>query len=296
MKALVTGTTGQLGCELIRQVVDYSFEAVPISEDELDITDFDQIKKIFQGVQPDLVINPAAYTNVDQAESETEKVFRINRDGAENLAKICVDHDIPLIHVSTDYVFDGKKNEPYVEDDPVLPLGIYGESKAAGEQAIDSLLPKHIIIRTSWLYGVYGQNFVKTMIRLGKERRELSVVSDQFGCPTSATDLAAAILFIVEHLFKASKPAWGTYHFCGEGITSWHRFAETIFEVVGRTQSVKPPVVRPITTSEYPTQAERPAYAALNCNRIRHHFGVKQKPWQQSLEEVIKRIFIEKTI
>ncbi|MBC8246185.1 MAG: dTDP-4-dehydrorhamnose reductase, partial [Deltaproteobacteria bacterium] len=192
MKALVTGTTGQLGCELIRQVVDYSFEAVPISEDELDITDFDQIKKIFQGVQPDLVINPAAYTNVDQAESETEKVFRINRDGAENLAKICVDHDIPLIHVSTDYVFDGKKNEPYVEDDPVLPLGIYGESKAAGEQAIDSLLPKHIIIRTSWLYGVYGQNFVKTMIRLGKERQELSVVSDQFGGPTSSTDLVAS--------------------------------------------------------------------------------------------------------
>ncbi len=296
MKALVTGTTGQLGFELIRQVVEYSFEAVPISEDELDITDFNQIKKIFIGVQPDLVINPAAYTNVDQAESETEAAFRVNRDGAENLAKICVDYDIPLIHVSTDYVFDGKKNEPYVEDDQVLPLGIYGKSKAAGERAIDSLLPMHIIIRTSWLYGVYGHNFVKTMIRLGKERQELSVVSDQFGCPTSATDLAAAILSIAEHIFKASKPAWGIYHFCGKGITSWHRFAETIFEVVGRIQSAKPPVALPIMTSEYPTQAERPAYAALNCDRIRRHFGVKQIPWQQSLEEVIKRIFTEDTL
>jgi dTDP-4-dehydrorhamnose reductase len=201
-----------------------------------------------------------------------------------------------MIHVSTDYVFDGKKNEPYVEDDPVLPLGVYGKSKAAGERAIDSLLQKHIIIRTSWLYGVYGLNFVKTMIRLGKERQELSVVSDQFGCPTSATDLAAAILAIAEHVFKASQPAWGTYHFCGGGITTWHRFAETIFEIASRIQSAKPPVVRPITTLEYPTQAERPAYAALNCDRIRHSFGVKQKPWQQSLEEVIKRIFSENTL
>ena len=296
MKALITGTTGQLGFELMRQVDDHSLEAVPISEDELDITDFDWIKTIFQEVQPDLVINPAAYTNVDRAESEPETAFRVNRDGAENLAKICVDHDIPLIHVSTDYVFDGKKKEPYVEDDPVLPLGVYGKSKAAGEQAIGSLLPMHIIIRTSWLYGVYGHNFVKTMIRLGNERRELSVVSDQFGCPTSATDLAAAILHIAEHIFKASKSAWGTYHFCGKGITSWHRFAETIFEVVGRIQSFKPPVVRPIMSSEYPTPAERPAYAALSCDRIRHRFGVKQRPWQQSLEEVINRIFTENTI
>ncbi|HIJ56553.1 MAG TPA: dTDP-4-dehydrorhamnose reductase [Deltaproteobacteria bacterium] len=296
MKALITGTTGQLGFELIRQVVDYSFEAVPISEDELDITDFDRVKKTFQRVKPDLVINPAAYTNVDQAESEPEAAFRVNRDGAENLARICIDHDIPLIHVSTDYVFDGKKNEPYVEDDQVLPLGIYGKSKAAGEQVIESLLPMHIIIRTSWLYGVYGHNFVKTMIRLGKERQELSVVSDQFGCPTSATDLAEAILSVTEQLFKASEPAWGTYHYCGKGITSWHRFAETIFEVVGRIQPVKPPAVRPIPTSEYPTQVERPAYAALCCDRIRHSFGVKQKPWQQSLEEVIKRIFAEETL
>ena len=296
MKALITGTTGQLGTELIRQVADYSFEAVPISEDELDITGLDQMKTIFQGVQPDLVINPAAYTNVDQAESEPEKAFRVNRDGAENLAKICVDHDIPLIHVSTDYVFDGKKNEPYVEDDQVLPLGIYGKSKAAGEQAIGSLLSKHIIIRTSCLYGVYGCNFVKTMIRLGREREELSVVSDQVGCPTSATDLAECILSITEHYFKGSTTVWGTYHFCGDWITSWHRFAETIFELASRIQSIKPPVVHPISTSEYPTQAERPAFAALNCDRIRHHFGVKQKPWQQSLEEVIRRIFAENTL
>ena len=293
---MFTGTTGQLGFELIRQSAGFSFEAVPISEDELDITDLDWVRKIFQRVQPDIVINPAAYTHVDQAESEPEKAFQVNKDGAENLAKVCVDYDIPMIHVSTDYVFDGKKTEPYVEDDAVRPLGVYGKSKAAGERAIVSFLPKHIIIRTSWLYGVYGHNFVKTMIRLGKERQELSVVSDQFGCPTSATDLSAAILSVTEQILKASKPAWGIYHFCGKGITSWHRFAETIFELVGRIQSTKPPVVHPITTSEYPTQAERPAYAAMNCDRIRAHFGVKQIPWQQSIEEVIKRIFAENTL
>lgn len=294
MKILITGSKGQLGWELVRQSKDFGFEVLAVDLPELDITDPFQVENMVAKSQASVVINAAAYTNVDRAETEQELAFAVNTDGPANLAGSCAKADIPLIQISTDFVFDGKKGAPYIESDPVSPLSVYAKSKADGDNKVRSHIKEHIILRTSWLYGVHGQNFVKTMLRLGKEKKIIKVVADQFGSPTSATDLAEALLTIADRIQNSSKVDWGTYHYCGHGVTTWHRFAEKIFEITRKYESIKITNVEPVTTAGYPAKAKRPHFSALDCNLIKKCFGITPKPWQESLKIMIDRIYSEK--
>ncbi len=241
---------------------------------------------------PGLLINCAAYTAVDKAESEPEAAFAVNRDGPANLADECERLGIPLIHISTDYVFNGKSDRPYREEDAADPLNVYGLSKWEGEEAVRSRLVEHIIVRTSWLYGSRGRNFVKTMLRLGAEREELKVVSDQYGCPTWSFDLAVCLVRIAERVLSGSEEVpWGTYHFCGAGVTTWYNFASAILDEARRRQSSRIARVSPVPTSSYPTVAARPGYSALDCGKIEASFGIAPPPWEKSLAGLIDKLY-----
>jgi len=290
LKILVTGSQGQLGKELLRQGQGGEFELVATDLPEVDITAPDDIGRAIDRCKPFLVINAAAYTQVDKAETEAQLAHRVNTQGPANLAKACRWAGIALVHVSTDYVFDGEKNTPYIESDPVGPVGVYARSKAEGENQVRSFLAEHIILRTSWLYGVFGRNFVKTMLQLGRERDIIRVVDDQFGSPTSAADLARAILKIASVIYKQSTAPWGTYHYSGKGIASWYEFAEKIFSLADSYHLFHRPVVQAISTEEYPTPAKRPRFSALDCSRIHRNFGISTRPWAESLALVVKRI------
>jgi len=239
-----------------------------------------------------VVINAAAYTAVDQAESEPEFAFAVNKQGPANLATLCNYHGIPLIHISTDYVFDGTKNKAYEESDPVSPVGAYSHSKAQGEKEIIKQATKYIIIRTAWLYGVQGNNFVNTMLRLGRERKELKVVNDQKGCPTYAQDLAAAVLSICQQLQPGEETAlWGIYHYCGKGDTTWYEFALAIVKEASQRSSLKVLRVLPIQTSDYPTPAKRPMWSVMDCSKIKDTFDIKPKKWEKSLAIMIEKLY-----
>ncbi len=291
MKVMVVGANGQLGSELLKKGDATDFEIIPLDLPLFDITKCSQVKSIVRKTGASMVINASAHTAVDRAEFEEELAVDINRDGPEYLACACKEAGIPLIHVSTDYVFDGAKMGAYSENDPVCPLGVYGKTKAAGEKKVRENLDRHIILRTAWLYGVDGQNFVKTMLRLGKEKSQINVVSDQVGCPTYAADLANAILEIAAQIRNGIADCWGTYHYCGKGETSWHGFAEKIFELAGRRIPVKVMKVMPVTTGEYPTPAKRPARSVLDCSLINKKFGICARPWQESLEHMLDCLF-----
>jgi dTDP-4-dehydrorhamnose reductase len=295
MKILVIGSKGQLGHELLIQGNNLDYKILPADLPDLDITDKAQVKYWLEKFQPSLVVNAAAYTNVDKAETEQNLAFAVNRDGPANLAEACAKFEIPLIHISTDFIFDGKKSSPYIESDPVSPLSIYGKSKQEGENEVRSRLKKHIILRTAWLYGVHGQNFVKTMLRLGREKQVISVVADQFGSPTSAADLAAAILNIISRIKYNPDITWGTYHYCSQGITTWHGFTEEILSLARQYISIKTKDVKPISTAEYPTKATRPCFSALDCGLIKKNFGINIKPWQDSLKTVIRQLCQKET-
>lgn len=249
------------------------------------------MERALSAYQPVLIINAAAYTNVDKAESEPDLAFAVNRDGPDNLAGACAKAKLPFIHISTDYVFDGQKKSPYIETDQISPVGVYGKSKEQGEKMVRSKAEKHIILRTSWLYGVHGDNFVKTMLSLGRKKKAIKVVSDQYGSPTSAADLAEAVLTIAGLVINAPKINWGTYHYCGHGITTWYEFAKRIFEIAGRHDAMKVEKIEPIRTVDYPTSAKRPLFSALDCSLIEKSFGIKAKPWQESLKVTIDRLF-----
>ncbi len=293
MKILVTGSEGQLGWELLRQGQKLGFEMFPADLPELDITHSDQVSQLLQRCKPSLLINAAAYTNVDRAETDKALAFAVNRDGAAILARQCHVEKIPLIHVSTDFVFDGLKKQPYLENDPIAPIGVYGRSKAAGEDQVRSQSEAHIIVRTAWLYGVNGHNFVKTMLRLAKEKETIRVVDDQYGSPTSAFDLAEALLNIAARIRDNAEITFGTYHFCGKGIATWFDFTKEIVKIAESYSPVKTAHVTPITTAEFPTDAARPPYSALDCGLIEERFGIIPKPWQESLKITIERIFEE---
>jgi dTDP-4-dehydrorhamnose reductase len=238
--------------------------------------------------RPDFIINAAAYTAVDRAESEPDAAWAGNCTGPANLATACDDARVPLVHLSTDYVFDGSKIGAYREDDPVNPLGVYGKSKEAGDRAVRGALSQHVIVRTAWVYSAHGSNFVKTMLRLAAERPVLRVVADQTGSPTSAADIAAAIRTIVQQL-AAGNTGWGTYHFAGGGAVTWHGFAEAIFDLAAQWRG-PPPLVEAITTADYPTPARRPANSVLDCSRIGATFGIVPRPWRAALAEVIREL------
>jgi dTDP-4-dehydrorhamnose reductase len=283
MVVLVTGASGQLGQAL--QGISSQYNEIDFqffSSAELDITNLLQCKIVFQKVKPDFCINAAAYTAVDKAESEPEKAQLINVEGSRNLAQVCKEEDVILLHISTDFVFDGTATKPYTEEDIPNPTGVYGKTKLEGEKAIQAVLEKYFIIRTSWVYSEFGANFMKTMLRLGVERDSLSLVNDQIGTPTNAVDLAKALLKIITacHAEFISASHYGVYHFSNEGQCSWYDFAKKIFEINNITIDLQP-----IPTSAYPTPAKRPAYSVLDKSRIKKVFGMQVLDWEDRLKE-----------
>ena len=289
---LVAGCRGQVGQELLLRGAARGFSLVGLDLPDIDITDSISVQSAVSTHAPDLVINAAAYTAVDKAESEPELAFAVNEEGARNLAHACAAAHIPLFHISTDYVFDGAKRTPYLEDDPITPLGVYGRSKAAGDEAVRDALPSHIILRTAWVYSPFGGNFVKTMLRLADAHDELRVVDDQKGCPTAAGDIADALLTIAGDYFAAPaamESKWGTYHFCNGPATTWCGFAKAIMEGKSARGGRSVPVL-PITTADYPTPVRRPASSVLGCDKIEKAFGIKPRVWQDALEETLDRL------
>jgi dTDP-4-dehydrorhamnose reductase len=282
---LILGSGGQLGFELMRAAWPAALQPVGLTRAGCDIADAAAVGRIVRETRPAVIVNAAAYTAVDRAEAEPEAAFRTNRDGPAVLAAISAEYGIPLIHVSTDYVFDGAKSGPYDETDPVAPLGVYGRSKLEGEVALAAAWDKHVILRTAWVFGAQGQNFVKTMIRLGSERAALSVVDDQRGCPTPADSLATAIAAITAAILEG-RGNWGLYHFAGDEPVSWYGFAAAIFERLA-LRIGKSPVLTPITTAEYPTPARRPANSMLSCARITRDYGIAPPSWRAGLDRVM---------
>ena len=284
-KILITGGNGQLALALRHHPQAHLFHVISCARDTLDITDNASIKHAIDKHTPDIIINTAAYTAVDKAEQEEELALRANHVGAQNIAVACKKNQIPLIHISTDYVFDGIKNAPYVEDDATNPLNVYGKSKLLGEQAIREQHDQHIILRVSGVFGEYGNNFMKTMVKLAREKKELRVVADQFTCPTSARDIASAIYTI------AKNPAhWGTYHYCSADPVSWHDFAVAVITEAETHYPVLVECIKGITTAEYPTAAKRPAYSVLDCTKIGINFGVYQPSWMVALKNIMGSI------
>ncbi|MDR3569353.1 MAG: dTDP-4-dehydrorhamnose reductase [Syntrophobacteraceae bacterium] len=295
---IVIGSSGMLGADLMEALHVAGMRAVALRRPDIDISRPESIRSALGGISsPGLVINCAAYTAVDKAESEPEAAMAANREGPAHLADACRRVGIPLIHVSTDYVFDGKANRPYTEEDAVNPLNVYGLSKLQGEEAVRTRIFEHLIVRTSWLYGAGGQNFVKTMLRLGFEREELKVVCDQYGCPTWTFDLARCLVRMAQRVLSDSRNVrWGAYHFCGKGKTTWYRFASAILEEANRRKPRPGGVanVLPIPSSEYPTAAARPKYSVLDCAKIEAAFGVSPPEWKKSLARCMDRLLISR--
>jgi dTDP-4-dehydrorhamnose reductase len=278
---LVTGAQGQLGRELKLLSGNTTHAWIFTDIGELDIADEPQVKRMFSNEAFDFCINCAAYTAVDRAEQDRDMAFRINARGPAVLAGVSARHDCVLLHVSTDFVFDGRGNLPIREDHPVVPLSVYGQSKAEGEEEVLRSNPRSLILRTAWLYSVFGHNFFKTILRLGAERDQLNVVCDQIGSPTYARDLAVAILKIIAVLNNDSaRPdsPFGIYHFSHEGVASWYDFAVEIAALAGLKATVSP-----ILTGDYPLPAPRPVYSVLDKTRIKNQFGVHIDHWRQAL-------------
>ena len=278
-KILVFGANGQVGRELTSRALGL---AVGFDRASVDICVEAAVRQAVHDHPPAAIVNAAAYTAVDRAETEPDEAFRVNRDGAAVLAEAAASAGVPFIQLSTDYVFDGTKRAPYDEDDPVAPLGVYGLSKAEGERAVRSVCPRHVILRTAWVYSPYGTNFVRTMLRLAADRPELRIVDDQTGCPTAAADIASTIAAIVEKANQPAFTAWGTYHYCGADILSWYGFATRIFEAAA-TYGQKTPQLVPISTAAYPTQASRPAYSVLAMGKLERTFGIRPRPLREGL-------------
>jgi len=279
---VVFGASGQLGqCfKDIAENQNLSFIYFP-PESEANILDTDALKKVFETYKPDYSINCAAYTAVDKAEDDSELAAKINKTGVENLSRLCAETGSTLIHISTDFVFKGDVSSPRTEDSPAEPISVYGQTKLDGEKAVSALLDKYFTIRTGWLYSEYGNNFVKTMLKLGAERDELKVIADQAGTPTYAMDLAACILNIIQ----SKSIAYGTYHYSNEGIASWYDFAKAIFDISGT--DVK---LLPIKTEEYITRATRPAYSVMDKSKVKNTFGIEIPYWRDSLITCIRRL------
>ncbi len=281
---LILGADGQVGRELAARAARASVATHAARRSDVDITDSAQVRAALARTKPSLVVNAAAYTAVDRAEAEPKQAFLVNAGGAGIVAAACAAAGVALLHLSTDYVFDGTKPAAYTEDDPMAPLNVYGSSKADGETAVRRALPRHLILRTSWVYGVHGTNFLKTMLRLARERDELRVVADQRGSPTATADIAAAILAVARRLDTGTVP-WGTWHFAGTGVTTWHGFAAEIVEAQG-TGGRRPAVV-PITSADYPQAATRPANSVLDSSRFARAFGVRAADWRTRTREVV---------
>lgn len=284
MKLLITGHQGQVGQALVQQAAAQHFQVAAYDRSQLDIADRAAVFRTVEREQPAAIINAAAYTAVDKAESEAEAAYAANAVGPENLAHAAQAHGAALLHLSTDYVFNGHTPRPYRETDTPDPQTVYGKSKLAGEQAIQAACPRHLILRTAWVFGEHGGNFVKTMLRLGRERDSLGIVADQTGAPTYAGDIAAALLQLAERTQTENCP-YGLYHFSGSPYVSWYQFAAAIFRAAQEQHLLpRPPKLIPLTTADYPTPARRPADSRLDCTKIHSTFGILPSNWQRALE------------
>jgi len=291
IKVLLFGVNGQVGSDCVSAFSGSDYELICSSRNDTDFSHAKAVSSKVSSEAPDIVINACAYTAVDKAEQERDLAEAINHKSVEALAKSCAQLSIPLIHISTDYVFDGSATIPYKETDAVQPLGVYGATKLAGEQAIKANLAEHIILRTSWVFGEQGNNFVKTMLRLGADRDTLNVVNDQFGRPTYVGDIVNTIRFFVDTFAKNNTLAWGVYHCSSEGAVSWFDFAQAIFDEAYHlgvlAKSVK---VSPIPSSEFPTPAPRPAYSVLDTAKLEQVLNTPLPHWKQGLQQFLNAI------
>lgn len=292
MKILITGAKGQVGTELVTEAIQRNHEVHGFGSKELDISNSEQVTRTVQSIKPEVIINAAAYTAVDQAETESDIAYRVNSQGSENLAKACQQQNIPLLHISTDYIYDGEKQTPYTETDQPRPTGVYGASKLEGDQKIERIWHKHIIIRVSWVFGEHGNNFVKTMLRLAEQRDELSIVDDQFGVPTSAKAISTCLLDIIEtEQFNQPQCPWGTYNLQSDPGVTWYGFAQEIFYQAKESGLVnKTMKLNPIPSSEFPTPVKRPANSKLDGKKLQQHFNILPADWKIDLRGILKNI------
>ena len=289
MKILILGSNGQLGRCLRDQFSATNYQVIFSSRSENDVSDLAVTEKYLIAINPDIIVNATAYTAVDKAEQDQEAAEQINHLAVANIAKICVDLDCWFVHISTDYVFDGLSQQPYSENHECNPKGVYGATKRRGELAIKRVGCEHLIIRTAWVFSEYGSNFLKTMLRLGAEKEELSIVGDQIGCPTYAQDLAVTICNLLP-LIESEEMREGIYHYCGDSPCSWYGFAQIIFYEAEKLGMRVPLRVHPIKTINYPTPAARPAFSVLDCNKIQQLPNIVTSDWRLAIGKVLKKI------
>jgi dTDP-4-dehydrorhamnose reductase len=293
LRILIVGNAGQVGVELQRSFQGCG-EVIGVDRESFDLAQADQVRALVRRVAPDVILNAAAYTAVDRAETEPELAWAINADATRILAEEALSRNALLVHYSTDYVFNGAKLTPWTEEDSPAPLNAYGAGKLAGEQAITQVGGRYLIFRTSWVYGPHGSNFLLTMLRLARQRDTLSIVGDQIGSPTTSIELARATRAAVDQVLSGNLGAaseWaGLYHMTCSGATSWCGFAQAIFARAGKLLEGKLPVVTPIATEEYPTPAKRPRYSVLSNAKLEARFGLRLAPWESALDEVIKAL------
>jgi dTDP-4-dehydrorhamnose reductase len=288
MRVLVTGTEGQV-VRAMRERARPGLEIQAVGRPDLDLEKPEALADVVERIAPDAVVSAAAYTAVDAAEQEQTRAFTVNSEGAGALSAAAARIGAPIVHLSTDYVFDGAKPAPYREDDPTGPATVYGASKLAGEIAVAEANPAHVILRTAWVYAPFGQNFVRTMLRLAETRDEVSVVSDQLGNPTYALDIADGVFAVLDRLKAGGRDGFGIFHMVGTGETSWAGFAEAVFE--GSARRGGPSArVKPIATAAYPTPAPRPANSRLDCAKLERVYGVRLPTWRESLERCLDRL------
>ena len=283
MKVLLTGSNGQVGF-LLKSMLADSYELLAFDRQELDITNECLVNKVVNDFKPNVIINAAAYTAVDKAELEDDLAFSVNSEGPKFLAKASGKNNSVLLHLSTDYVFSGDKEGEYTEYDTVCPGGVYGRTKLEGENAVKKYSEKYIILRTSWVFGEHGNNFVKTMLKLGAERESLSIVNDQYGAPTYAGDIAKAIINIITRIENGYHMRWGLYNFSGQPYVNWYQFAQKIFFMAEKTGVLnRVPDLYPISSENFPTPAKRPKNSKLNCQKIKHELQISPSDWQSAL-------------
>lgn len=280
MKLWVTGVNGQVGSALVKQAIDKDYEVIGTTRSDIDITDINQVNSFVDKHRFDVIINAAAYTAVDKAETDAEQAYQVNAEAVKYLAQAALKSNIPILHISTDYVFDGTNQNPYLENDPICPANIYGASKQKGEEYLELSGVKFINLRTSWVFGTEGNNFVKTMVRLANERDELGIIDDQLGAPTFAVDIANVLLVITDKVIKAGFSEWGTYHYSGAPSITWWGFAKYAIEDAHKCGVVKKlPVLNKLTTAQYPTPAKRPMNSRLDNEKIQKLFSVECSDW-----------------
>ncbi|MBF0381062.1 MAG: dTDP-4-dehydrorhamnose reductase [Magnetococcales bacterium] len=288
-KLLITGAKGQVGQELTQQANFHSFKPIPLSRADLDISDYDQVDQTVNDIKPDIIINAAAFTNVDLAETKQEQALACNKEGPDNLAVTAAKLNIPLFHISTDFIFDGEKNTPYIEDDDPNPLSFYGESKLLGEEAVWTVWDKHIILRVSWVFGQYGHNFFSGVADWAKNKKELQIVSDQVGGPTPANAVAETLLVLAAKSIEQNNSFyWGTYHYSGLPAVSRFEYTQFIVSELKKMGVENLANLVPVPASHYPMPAQRPAYSALDSGLLERNFGIKAPDWQEGARELIK--------